>query len=216
MKRTCLFLVAVMAFVAIFTAAAMSMAGPLGFFRNAPDSNQAAQSGWVEVASPAAEVTAEIARPEDGDKNYLTILGSADEATVQMLRSSFPNAHFNHYKDRDPLAERYRPFVGEFPAVVYQLPSGKVIEKLSGRNFPKSQRELTGFVEQCRPFRPRPQPEPTPDQPTPPVAPVQPLVVPDTVPQQEEGPSAWLYVILSALGAAGGAGAQWYKEIKGE
>jgi len=222
MKRTCLFLLAVLALVAVFTAASMSMAGPLGLFRNPSDMGpQASSPQWVEVAPPAAapvsvkEVKAEIARPEDGDRNYLTVLGDADPVIVEKLRGSFPAAHFHHYKSNDPILPRYAKTVGTFPAVVYQKPNGIVIEKLSGDNFPTSQRELTGFVEQCRPFRPRPEPTP-PVQPEPPVAP---LVVPTPVPDTnggEDGAGVLLYVILAALGAAGGAGYGWYKEIKGE
>lgn len=227
MKRTCLFLLAVMAFCALFTAAAMCNAGPLGLFRN--DSNMGSQASapqWVpvEVATPAvpavrvkakqvSEVKAEIARPEDSYKNYLTVLGDADEAVVNKLRDSFPDAHFHHYSNGDPILPRYEKTVGTFPAVVYQKPNGVVIEKLSGASFPTSQRELTGFVEQCRPFRPKPEPTP-PVQPTPPVIVPTPGPVPDT--SGEGDASVLLYIVLAALGAAGSAGYGWYKEIKGE
>lgn len=221
MKRMCLFLVALMVVCAIFTCAAMSMAGPLGLFRNASAQSDSAESGYGHVgmvptlASPARrEVKEEIPRLEDGGKNYLTVLGDVDGNTVQMLQKSIPIAHFTHYKNGDPLAERYRPYVGEFPAVVYQEPSGRVIEKRSGANFPRSMRELTGFADDCRPFRPRPEPTP-PVQPAPAVVPLQPLVVPDTVPE-EEGADVWVYVLLLALSGAGAAGYQWYKEIKGD
>lgn len=214
MKRTCLFLVALLALCALFTATAMCNAGE-GLFRLDGSRGRSRDASRLDRAPMQAEVQAEIARPEDGNLNYLTVLGDADESIVNQLKSSFPNVHFHHYKSNDPILPRYEKTVGSFPAVVYQQPNGVVIEKLSGDNFPRSQRELTGFVEQCRPFRPRPEPTP-PIQPTPPVAPVAPTVVPDTSGTDNSGLPLWLYVILFGGSAAGSAGVQWYKEIKGE
>jgi len=215
MKRTCLFLVAVMAFCALFTATAMCNAGPLGIFRNDSASSNALETwnnGQAGKVYQDVEVNAEIARPEDGDRNYLTVLGDADPAIVVELQASLPNAHFHHYKSDDPILSRYEKTVGTFPAVVYQQPNGIVIEKRSGANFPRSQRELNGFAEQCRPFRPKPEPTP-PVQPLPPVAP--PVI--DPVPDTNGGdPSIWLYVLLFGGAGASAAGYQWYKEIKGE
>lgn len=141
-----------------------------------------------------AEAGKEVARPEDGAKLYVTAFGDVPDNVIKEVQAKYPNSHFKAIADNDPMAERYRPTVGQFPAIVVQQPSGKVIYKKSG---------LTG----CRPCKPV--------EPTPPVAPpvlVEPI--PDTVVPDTE-PNYLAAGLLLVAGAGVGAGRRFYSELKG-
>lgn len=139
----------------------------------------------------------EVQRIEDGDKCYLTVFGDVP-FDVQKLKAMHPDVHFRHVKANDPIAKRYQPTVGVFPAVVYQSPDGKVLFKVSGDNVPQTENELQLMSGRCRPFRPCPEPTPSPSPPvepptiSPPIVDDTPVVVPDS---PEEAP-IWVYVAI--------------------
>jgi len=146
--------------------------------------------------SAQAEVGKEVARPEDGHKLYVTAFGDVPDTVISEVRAKYPDAHYRHFTDTDPMAERYRATVGQFPAIVVQEPSGKVIYKKSG-------------IEGCRPCRPDPAPVAPPVAPPVLIEPVPDTVVPDTEPN---------YLVAGALlvaGAGVGAGRRFYSELKG-
>lgn len=157
----------------------------------------------------------EIARPNDGGKNYLTVFGEVG-FDVNKLKAAHPEAHFRHIHSNDPIVKEYLPYIGQLPCVLYTRNDGAVIHKASGRNVPANDSQLPRLISDCRPFRPQPDPAPVqpPVTPEPPV--FTPAVVPDTVEPVGDSAPTLLYVLLAALGAAGGAGYGWYKEIKGE
>lgn len=136
---------------------------------------------------------AEVPRPEDGSKNYVTVFGSVSDAKLAEAKALDPSAHFRVISESDPVADHYRPYVGEFPAVVVQSPSGKVLYKRSGANF------IEGSCPLKRPLK---RPSPAPVEP-PTIEPVPPSVVPDTVVPDTQ-PSFLVYAGLALLGAGAG------------
>lgn len=153
------------------------------------------------VLSPFAEAN-EIARVEDGHKNYVTAFGGVPDNVINEVREAYPDAHYRQIAATDPVANRYKSYV-EFPSIVVQDATGKVLYKKSefgdGR---------------CGPFRPCPTPEPKPEPPAaePPVL-IEPI--PDTPVPDTEDPNVLATVLVAAAGAAGGAGRKVYSEMKG-
>lgn len=168
----------------------------------------------VENAPAGQLVEKEIGRPQDATRPYLTVFGEVS-FDVAKLRAAHPEAHFRHIHSNDPVLKEYMPYIGQLPAITYTRADGGVIHKMSGKNVPTRDSQLPQLISDCRPFRPQPNPAPVqpPVNPEPPV--FTPSVVPDTVPDEQDA-SLGIYALLMALGAAGGAGYGWYKEIKGE
>jgi hypothetical protein len=165
----------------------------------------------------SAEVGVEVARPEDGHKLYVTVFGNVPDTVITQVRGQYPDAHYRHFTEGDPFAERYRDTVGKFPAIVVQEPTGKVLYKKSGMEvkqylpFPWDN-EPRAVPEGCRPCRPEPSPQPV----APAVAP--PVLVPDTVTPVPDtnDPNYVAALLLAGAGAGVGAGRKFYSELQGK
>lgn len=173
-------------------------------------------AGPAIAADEFNDYAAEVSRVEDGAKPYLTVFGDVP-FDVAELKAMHPGAHFRHIKTKnDPVAARYTATVGEWPAVVYQQPTGEVVFKVSGKNVPRTAHEVASVGGRCRPFRPQPEPAPEPA----PIAPVAPPTYDETIPDTVDEPVAdepvWLYVLIGAVSAAVSAGIGWLREIRGE
>jgi hypothetical protein len=189
MKKTCLFLFALLCVCAMFTAGALNCFG---------------------------KTQLEIAPPEDGNRCHLTVFGEVP-VTVDILRSWRPDCHVRQFRHDDPLAATYSPHVGKFPAIVYQSPDGTVLAKVSGAQLPRSVDGWESMVkQQFRPFRcPVPQPQPAPAPVAPAAIPDLVVPVPD-VPMEEPEAPIWIYFVLGGLAAGASLGIQILNEMKGE
>src|SRR5262245_57009378 len=101
------------------------------------------------VMSPFNADGREVARVEDGQKNFVIAFGDVPDTVINEVRAKYPDSHFRKIAEDEPIAGRYKPFV-EFPAIVAQDYQGKVLYK-------KSMRQNEG---KCGPFRPCPEPAP--------------------------------------------------------
>lgn len=154
----------------------------------------------------------EIPRVEDGNKNYVTAFGDVPDNVIAAVRSDYPTAHYRKIAESDPIASRYTGYF-EFPSIVVQDPSGKVLYKKSEFGAERNPHPLDAPIGgNYRPGRPCPAP----------VAPVAPTVeppvliepVPDT-PESSDDPDILAALLIAAAGAAGGAGRKIYSEMKG-
>ncbi len=163
---------------------------------------------------PSAALAQRVDPPADQDKQYITVLGQAQDPTYQTLTRWFSNelkplrdtAHFTAIPAESAMFDRYATSTPVLPCVRLQDAGGRVLREFAGPEVPRTWQELgAGLLSgECRPCRPAPQPEPAPaPDPEP-----QPIVLPAPAPPKPQ--TSWLTVALAALtGAGGGVLKEW-------
>lgn len=172
--------------------------------------------------------------PEDASAWHTTLVYAtkdASDAPSRTLANAFSTTprlqtllkqttpHYMHPTDlmyRDRIAKYYGSTT---PAVIVQMPDGKVVYKKSGDAIPydgnQLANEIAAAIAACPNCRPRPQPQPSPTPAPTPDTP--PAVIPDIGPTPDQQPAnddsvpVWLYLIPVGAGLFGG-----FRELRKE
>jgi hypothetical protein len=179
----------------------------------------------VKVDQPDAPLAERILQlPEDAGVWHTTIVypqhSPSDAASRRLsaalvsdarLRSLLAQTKTYVYASTDPLwRERLQKYYGDAtPAIVLQMPDGRVCYKASGANLPAQPHELADAIatalEQCRP-RPAPTPAPSPTpSPQPTIPDLTPPALTPATPEATNDGGLALWMILAPL-VAGLAG----------